>query len=140
MKHPRNPADRRAHERFAIGREIRYRVMDQQRVVAAGTGNTIDMSSRAISFAAARPLTPGAFAELSISWPVALDNDLPLRLVIYGRITRTAEGRAVCSIERYEFRTQARAAVAAAGARSDAGLRRWVDENTRLESRSLNGL
>lgn len=128
-------ADRRARRRFTMGREIRYRVMDGQQGVATGTGNTIDISSRGVSFAAGRRLNAGAFVELSISWPVELDHNLPLRLIVYGRIMRSDEGKAVSTIERYEFRTQPRTAVAVA-ARGDTMLRRWVDENTRLESRA----
>lgn len=125
--------------RFAIGREIRYRVMENERGVATGTGNTIDISSRGVSFATGRRLATGAFAELSISWPASLDNDLPLRLIVYGRITRSDEARAVATIERYEFRTQPR--TAAVAGRGDTMLRRWADENTRMEARAMsNGM
>ncbi len=137
MKHGLLSADRRARRRFAIGREIRYRVMENERGVATGTGNTIDISSRGVSFATGRRLATGAFAELSISWPAALDNNLPLRLIVYGRITRSDEGRAVSTIERYEFRTQPRTAAAARG---DTMLRRWADENARVEARALSGM
>lgn len=134
MKHRLTSADRRTRRRFAIGREIRYRVMDERQGIAAGTGTTIDISSHGVSFATGARLNAGALVELSISWPVALDDHLPLRLIVYGRIMRSDEGIAVSTIERYEFRTQPRTAAAAA-ARGDTMLRRWVDENTRLESR-----
>ena len=111
--------------------------MDNERGVATGTGSTIDISSRGVSFATGRRLTAGALTELSISWPASLDNNLPLRLIVYGRITRSDEGRTVSTIERYEFRTQPRTAAASRG---DTMLRRWADENTRVEARALSGM
>ena len=138
MRYGLTSADRRARRRFAIGREIRYRVMENERAVATGTGNTIDISSRGVSFATGRRLATGAFAELSISWPAALDNDLPLRLIVYGRIMRSDEDKTVSSIERYEFRTQPRTSTVAA--RGDTMLRRWADEIARVEARGLSGM
>ena len=139
MKHRLAPEDRRARLRFAIGRELRYRVTNEGRDIAMGTGSTIDISSRGVSFATRERLSAGALVELSISWPAELDGRLPLRLVAYGRIMRSDEGIAVSTIERYEFRTQPRAAPAMASL-GDMRLRRWVDENARMEARRIEGL
>ena len=128
--------NRRARPRFAIDREMRYKLMENNKVVETGTGTTIDISSRGVSFLADHRLAPGAFVELSISWPAMLENDLPLRLVVFGRIMRTEEFKAVATIEKYEFRTQPRAPLAGAAPRGDTMLRRWVDETRRFESRA----
>lgn len=139
MKQRLAPEDRRSRLRFAIWREVRYLVTDVGRDIAAGTGSTIEISSRGVSFTTSERLSAGALVELSISWPAELDGRLPLRLVAYGRIMRSDEGIAVSTIERYEFRTQPRAAAAVASL-GDIRLRRWVDENARMETRRIEGL
>jgi hypothetical protein len=100
--------DRRAKFRFDLQREIRYKLVEDGALKASGTGNTLNMCSGGIAFSTGQALQPRAFAELSISWPVLLSDTCPMRLIVFGRILRSADGKAVCSIDKYEFRTQAR--------------------------------
>jgi hypothetical protein len=72
-------------------------------------------------------MEPGSFVELSISWPVLLDESCPMRLIVFGRILRTAGKRAVCSVDKYEFRTQSRMIQPIAVPRTDGMLQRWSD-------------
>jgi hypothetical protein len=44
--------------------------------------------------------------ELSMNWPVLLNDSCPMKLMIYGCIIRSSEKGAAVAIERYEFRTQ----------------------------------
>jgi hypothetical protein len=109
-------------------REIRYRVLEQDKIIAAGTGKTFNLSSSGVEFAAGRDLPAGTFIELSIAWPALLENRCPLQLIGFGRVLRSSEGRVATTIEQYEFRTLARAVPEAAwSARSDQKLRRWAD-------------
>jgi hypothetical protein len=119
--------DRRAKYRFSIEREIRYKLVEDGVVVAAGSGQTINIGSGGVAFTTEQALTPRGFVELSISWPVLLDATCPMRLVVFGRLLRCAESHAVCSIDKYEFRTQSRIVQPTAAPRSDAMLQRWVD-------------
>jgi hypothetical protein len=119
--------DRRDKFRFSIERDLRYKVAQDGVVVAQGFGQTINMGSGGVAFAAGEPLTPGGFVELSISWPVLLDETCPMRFIVFGRIIRSAGTDAVCTIDKYEFRTQARTLQAAATVRTDAMLQRWAD-------------
>jgi len=119
--------DRRSKTRFAMERDVRYRVAEDGVVVAAGSGQTINMCSGGIAFVTEQPLTPGGFVELSISWPVLLDETCPMRFVVFGRVLRSAGRRTVCSIDKYEFRTQARTMAASASTRTDGMLQRWAD-------------
>ena len=80
--------ERRSKFRFAIQRDVRYKLVKDGVVVAAGGGQTINMCSGGIAFVTERPLTPGGFVELSISWPVLLDDTCPMRFVVFGRILR----------------------------------------------------
>jgi len=47
--------------------------------------------------------------EIAVSWPATLENACPLQLVARGQIRRREGTSVVCTIERFEFRTQARA-------------------------------
>ncbi|MGP8244779.1 MAG: hypothetical protein ACLQVN_09705 [Bryobacteraceae bacterium] len=100
--------ERRTRTRFALHREMRFKLIENDIVIGSGEGVTIDMSSGGVAFLAANPLKTDTFIELSISWPVKLDDQCPVRLVTYGRLLRAEGRRAVCSIDRYEFRTRAR--------------------------------
>ena len=84
------------------------------------------MCSGGVAFTTEQALTPGAFVELSISWPVLLDETCPMRLIVFGRILRCTGRKAVCTVDKYEFRTQSRT-LQTAPARTDTMLQRWAD-------------
>ena len=132
-------AERRRKARFPICREMRYKLLEDDTIVAQGTGETIDMSSGGIAFTAGQPLRPGAYIELSISWPVLLDENTRMRLVVFGQLTRSNNQTAACTVEKYEFRTQARATTAVCEIRQDTMLQRWVEELRKgvLKTRTL---
>jgi hypothetical protein len=119
--------ERRSKFRFAIERDLRYKMAEDGVVVAAGSGKTINMCSGGVAFATEQPLTPGAYVEISISWPVLLDESCPMRLIVFGRVLRCTGRKAVSSIDKYEFRTQSRTFQASATTRPDGMLQRWVD-------------
>ena len=128
----RDGRDRRKKNRFPIHRELRYKLIENDVVLAQGTGETINIGSAGVSFAAGRVLKPGSFVELSISWPVLLDENTRMRLVVFGRLLRSSTHAAACTVDKYEFRTQARAAaVSTAQVRHDNMLQRWVEEAKR---------
>jgi hypothetical protein len=77
-----------------------------------GEGKTVNISSRGVLFTSPQLLLPGRRMELSISWPVQLNNQVALRLVARGRVVRFEEGHAAIEIQQYEFRTQSPAASA----------------------------
>jgi hypothetical protein len=105
MRFENTPRERRTGYRFGIRRELRYKLVKGRAVVAAGTGHTIDMGSGGMAFFAEDQLRPGAAVEMSISWPALLDQTCPMRLIVFGRVLRSTGHKAVCTIERHEFRT-----------------------------------
>jgi len=117
--------DRRSKHRFAIQRELHFKVMERERVVSKGVGRTVDISSVGVAFEAAGQFKPGALVQLSISWPVLLDETCKMQLMIVGRVVRTANHDIACTIDHYEFRTQAR--VAPNPTRVDQTIRRWIE-------------
>lgn len=124
----RREAERRRKARFPICREMRYKLLEDDTIIAQGTGETIDMASGGVAFTTGQPLRPGAYIELSISWPVLLDENTRMRLVVFGRLIRSNHQTAACTVEKYEFRTQARATASVCEIRQDSMLQRWVEE------------
>ena len=122
------PVERRAKRRFVMEREIRYRVLEQGKIIAVGSGKTINLSSNGVDFVTENDLPIGAYIEVSIAWPALLENRCPLQLVGFGRVLRSAERATASSLEQYEFRTMARIVPESAwSARSDQKLRRWAE-------------
>ncbi|HUE00013.1 MAG TPA: hypothetical protein VMR62_10590 [Bryobacteraceae bacterium] len=122
------PVERRAKKRFVMEREIRYRVLEQDRIIAVGSGKTVNLSSNGVAFVTVEELPVAAFIEVSIAWPALLENRCPLQLIGFGRVLRSDMGTIACTIEQYEFRTLARVVPENAwSARSDQKLRRWAE-------------
>jgi len=108
-------SDRRHSDRFPIEREVRFRVLNKRGGEESGEGKTLNISSSGVLFTSDQMLLPGRRLELSISWPVQLNNRVALKLVARGRVVRFEEGHAAIEIQQYEFRTQS-PTVAANGA------------------------
>jgi hypothetical protein len=125
MKKDAKENDRRSKHRFAIQRELHFKVMERERVVSTGAGKTVDISSMGVAFEAAGKFKSGALVQLSISWPVLLDETCRMQLMIVGRVVRTEKQSVACTIDRYEFRTQAR--LAPNPTRVDQTIRRWIE-------------
>jgi len=121
------PNDRRDKSRFPISRELRYKVVKESSVIESGNGQTADISSGGVCFLAGRKMEIDSYVELSISWPVLLDDSMPMRLIIFGRVLRSDGNRCACSIEKYEFRTQPRVFQTTTPTRSDSMLLRWAE-------------
>jgi hypothetical protein len=127
MRNETKPIERRTKSRFPIHREFRYKILEDDTMEAAGGGETLDISSSGVSLYVEDQLPLGAFIEVSISWPVMLGESCAMRLIVFGRVVRS-EGRiAACTIDKYEFRTQARKLHIATPIRSDSMLQRWAD-------------
>ena len=86
-------ADRRHTDRFPIEREVRYRILDKRSAAESGAGNTVNMSSSGVLFAAGQDVRRGARIELSINWPVKLNDKCALRFIARGRVVRSLPGR-----------------------------------------------
>jgi PilZ domain len=118
--------DRRAKHRFAIERELRFKILDGERPTKTGIGNTVDISSGGVAFETLAKLVPGTLMEVSISWPVLLDDTCLMRLVVLGRVVRTRRQIVACTVDKYEFRTQARAPQNQPRTSFEEAQRRWA--------------
>ena len=97
--------ENRIKRRFPINLEVNYKMLYGQRIAETGTGRTMYLSSGGIWFSTENMLTCGMPVELSLSWPVLLNDSCPLKLMVYGCVVRSTERAAAVTIERYEFRT-----------------------------------
>src|SRR5438874_3597466 len=95
--------ERRTKRRFQIDQEVKYKMLYGQRIAETGTGRTLNMSSGGIRFTTENMLTSGMPVELSLNWPVLLNDSCPMKLMIYGCVVRSSEKAATVAIERYEF-------------------------------------
>jgi len=102
----RTDRERRTKRRFQIDQEVRYKMLYGQRIAETGVGRTINISSGGVWFSTENMLTSGMPVELSMTWPVLLNDSCPMKLMIYGCVVRSNERGAAVAIERYEFRTQ----------------------------------
>ena len=101
--------ERRTKRRFQIDQEVKYKMLYGQRIAETGVGRTVNISSGGVWFSTESMLTSGMPVELSMNWPVLLNDSCPMKLMIYGCVVRSNEKGAAVAIERYEFRTQGRA-------------------------------
>ena len=108
--------DRRSKRRYPISLPVQYKIMKNYLVIGTGSGTSLDLSSGGISFSSAEPLRVGSYLELSVSWPVLLNQSCPLKLVASGRVVRSDHKCTAMSLDRYEFRTQGVRAMQSAGA------------------------
>jgi hypothetical protein len=98
--------ERRIKRRFHIDQEVKYKMLYGQRIAETGVGRTMNVSSGGVWFSTENMLTSGMPVELSMAWPVLLNESCPMKLMIYGCVVRSNERGAAVAIERYEFRTQ----------------------------------
>jgi hypothetical protein len=102
----RSDRERRTKRRFMIDQEVKYKMLYGQRIAETGVGRTMNISSGGVWFSTENMLTSGMPVELSMNWPVLLNDSCPMKLMIYGCVVRSNEKGAAVAIERYEFRTQ----------------------------------
>jgi hypothetical protein len=98
--------ERRTKRRFRIEQDIKYKMLYGQRIAETGLGKSVNISSCGIWFTTENMLTTGMPVEVSLNWPVLLNDCCPMKLMIYGCVIRSNEKGAAVAIERYEFRTQ----------------------------------
>ena len=99
--------DRRKGRRYSIQMELRWRLIRRRKLLSSGGGCTIDLSSAGIMFDAGRPLPAGLDVELSIAWPVLLNDKSPMQLSVSGRIVRSSRNIVAMRMVQHEFRTVA---------------------------------
>ena len=110
LRNNNRAGDRRLKRRYRIEQDVRYRMLYGHRVAETGSGKTTNISSGGVCFTTDSMLSIGIPVELSMNWPVLLDQSCLLKLMIYGCVVRSTDKGSAVVIERYEFRTQGKGA------------------------------
>ena len=92
--------EKRNKLRFPLDCEISFQAGPHH-----GAGRLVDVSSKAVAFRTEANLPDGTFVQVSIPWPVCLENCL-LKLVALGRFMNKRGEVVVVSIDLHEFRTR----------------------------------
>jgi len=87
--------------------DLRWKLIRRRKVLHTGDGVTVDLSSGGILFDARQSLPVGLDVELSINWPVLLNNVAAMQLVVSGRIVRATGTTVAIRMTQHEFRTLA---------------------------------
>jgi hypothetical protein len=103
---PKPSPDRRASARFPLTLEVCYTVTHRGIPEETGSGQTIDLSSSGLRFAAAGPLKPGRKLGVAITWPVLLDGKVQLQLIATGVVVWSSETETAMRIQRHDFKTR----------------------------------
>jgi len=91
--------------RYPVELPLRYKAVSPEMTVF-GVGRTNLMSSLELMFTGDQPLEPGMKVEVSIAWPVLLDDRVRLQLVVEGAVVCIQDGLNVISILKYHYRTR----------------------------------
>ena len=110
LRNNNRAGDRRLKRRYRIEQDVRYKMLYGQRVAETGSGKTTNISSGGVCFTTDSMLSIGIPVELSMNWPVLLNQSCLLKLMIYGCVVRSTDKGSAVVIERYEFRTQGKGA------------------------------
>ena len=94
----------RAHRRYDLDCEVRFRATPPGPGMLAGRGRTINMSAAGVLFESELAIPVGTTIELSIAWPVQLEGKIRLTLFAIGRVVRASDERIAVKIGRSEFR------------------------------------
>jgi hypothetical protein len=100
--------DRRSKKRYVLDLALTYRIRQQYRVIATGSGRTSNMSSSGLAFTTNETFNLATYVEVSICWPVLLYDNCLLKLVVEGTVVRSGGTSTAIRIKRHEFRTQRR--------------------------------
>ncbi len=112
---------------YPIRLALAYSAFRNGAVVQRGNGETVEISSTRVRLTSVDVLDRGITdIQLSVAWPVALEDGTPLQFVVRGRPAWDGEQLAAVVVSSYEFRTAARRPVIAAHVSERATDQRWV--------------
>ena len=103
---PKLRPDRRASARFPLTLEFSYSISHFGTPEQTGSGQTIDLSSSGLRFAAPGPLQLGRRLVVAITWPVLLDGKVQLQLIATGVVVWSTATETAIRIQRHDFRTR----------------------------------
>ena len=91
---------------YPITLDLHYQVLSDGRPVETGSGRTTRFGSRRVVFTAEPALQVAARLQVSVAWPVLLDDRVKLQLIIEGRVLGVDGDRVTLGVVKYHFRTR----------------------------------
>lgn len=91
---------------YPITLDLHYQVLSDGRQVETGSGRTTQFGSRRVVFTAEPALQVAARLQVSVAWPVLLDDRVKLQLIIEGRVIGVDGDRVTLGVVKYHFRTR----------------------------------
>ena len=88
---------------YPVTLDVRYKTARPPRV---GVGKTLQMSRTEVVFTTDTQIDPGTKLEISIAWPVVLNDRVLLQLVVTGEIVRREGSTLTATIRKHHFRTR----------------------------------
>ena len=99
---------RRKAQRFPIELDVCYTTLSRQSEGLTGMGKTINISSSGVLFTSQHELPIGTRLEVSMLWPMKLNEKCGLNLVGAGRVVRQSRGQLALQFQEWQFRTTTR--------------------------------
>src|SRR5690349_18537997 len=113
---PKSGAKPPAPHFFPIRTQLDYRLIRGGALVSGGTGCSVYLGSKSVQFEADSLIPLNLLVELSIRWPVQLENRIDLKLQMTGRTIQVSGNRVTLEVLKHEFRLRgAGQTMAAAG-------------------------
>jgi len=100
--------DRRAHRRYRVDLDLKFRLSEASGEAVAGAAMALEMSRGGVLLEADRALPLGCAVDIVIDWPIPLQGVCALDLVITGTTVRADGRRTAVRADTYEFRTRGR--------------------------------
>jgi len=75
--HRNGQREKRTKRRFEIAQEVHYKMLYGQRIAETGSGKTLNISSGGVWITTENMLTVGMPIEVSMGWPVLLNDSCP---------------------------------------------------------------
>jgi hypothetical protein len=94
-------------QRFPMTFGMRYVIADPTPAARHGAGETVWLSSKEVAFLSKGPAGVGEKIALYVEWPVLLQGEVPLQLIVTAVIVQRSGPLSVAKISRHEFRTRA---------------------------------
>ncbi|MBS1853844.1 MAG: PilZ domain-containing protein [Acidobacteria bacterium] len=95
--------ERRSAQRYPVRLGLDYRAFGRDHSVSAGTGTTLNMSSRGLFIHTTNPLARSGMIEISVHLPESTGGERAANLVILGQVVRADAGGAAIRILRHGF-------------------------------------
>jgi len=97
--------ERRLHRRYPIVLDAEYKLLFRDGTQHQGYCRTINISSGGILLAVRGGLPPWGSIEVSLRWPILLNDLVPVKLVVHGDIVRSDGECSAVKFSQYDFHT-----------------------------------